>query len=171
MGGSPVRLLQNSTGEGELGSRQWGSGLLLAAFLELRAADYANRRVCEIGCGLGLPSLVLARVCDTVHVVLTDKAELKPLVEHNIARNFDAKKIAEPRMPKFRPLLWGSEVTDSDVLQCDTYVGADLTYELETLPLLLQTLRALCTSANKLFVLAYSKERVSESECDVNHTH
>ena len=76
-----IRLLQNSTGDGELGSRQWSSGLLLAAYLEHCSFSFAHQHVLELGCGLGLPAMVLAAANETTRVTLTDKQELEELAK------------------------------------------------------------------------------------------
>src|SRR4051794_9365057 len=62
----------------------WRSGLTLAR--ELAEAELSGRRVVELGCGLGLPSLVAARA--GADVLATDgDEEALPLLERNARAN------------------------------------------------------------------------------------
>jgi predicted nicotinamide N-methyase len=62
----------------------WRSGLTLAR--ELASADLEGRRVVELGCGLGVPSLVAARA--GARVLATDAdGEALELVQQNAAEN------------------------------------------------------------------------------------
>lgn len=123
----------------------------------------------ELGAGIGLCSLVLASVCHDdgaspppTAITITDKRELLPIIQHNVAScsknntNFNSRRIV------IAPLVWGT--ADVQSFQCDVVIGADLTYDLEALPPLIDTVRTLCngdggTGAKKRFVLAFSKER------------
>ena len=96
----------------------WPSGLALARYvagLELR-----GRRVVELGCGLGLPSLAAAlRGAD---VLATDWAEdAIELLRRNAERNAVTLRVARVRWtepaPLLRPTPW------------DVVLGADLLYE------------------------------------------
>jgi predicted nicotinamide N-methyase len=62
----------------------WRSGIALAR--ELAAAPLAGRRVVELGCGLGLPSLAAARA--GAHVLATDEdPDALELLEQNAREN------------------------------------------------------------------------------------
>jgi predicted nicotinamide N-methyase len=62
----------------------WGSGVALAH--EVSGAALTGRRVVELGCGLGVPSLVAARA--GAEVLATDEsAEALELLERNAAEN------------------------------------------------------------------------------------
>jgi len=66
-------------------AERWPSGIALAEQVSTRH-DLRGRRVLEIGCGLGLPSLVAARL--GADVVATDwSADAIALLERNASRN------------------------------------------------------------------------------------
>src|SRR4051812_31654835 len=66
-------------------ARLWPSGLALADALATRS-DLAGRRVIELGCGLGLPSIVAARA--GASVLATDGvADAVVFTAHNLAIN------------------------------------------------------------------------------------
>src|SRR3954470_5703875 len=62
----------------------WRSGVALAR--ELAGAEVSGRRVVELGCGLGLPSLVAARAGADVLATDNDEEAL-PLLERNAREN------------------------------------------------------------------------------------
>ena len=66
------------------GSVLWRSGVALAR--ELEGAGLAGRRVVELGCGLGLPSLVAARAGADVLATDADEEALE-LLERNAREN------------------------------------------------------------------------------------
>ena len=65
-------------------AEHWPSGIALAE--HVASLDFRDRRVLELGCGLGLPALVAARL--GAEVVATDWAgDAIALLERNAARN------------------------------------------------------------------------------------
>src|SRR5215217_1218910 len=67
-------------------ARLWPSGLALADALAKRADGLAGRRVLELGCGLGLPSVVAARA--GADVLATDGvSDAVVFAAHNLAVN------------------------------------------------------------------------------------
>ncbi|KAJ2310770.1 hypothetical protein IWW54_003011, partial [Coemansia sp. RSA 2705] len=90
---SPVRVLQDATGTTRcgVGATVWDAGLVLAKYLDRQTAegrlDLAGKTVLELGAGTGIVGIALARLQPQSTVVLTDKQELVPLLERNIALN------------------------------------------------------------------------------------
>jgi predicted nicotinamide N-methyase len=96
----------------------WPSGLALARYVA--ELELAGRRVLELGCGLGLPSLAAAlRGAD---VLATDWAEdAIELLRRNGERNDALLRVARVRWSEPQPLLRAAP--------WDLVLGADLLYE------------------------------------------
>jgi predicted nicotinamide N-methyase len=96
----------------------WPAGLALAR--HVAGLELAGRTVLELGCGLGLPSLVAAlRGAD---VLATDWAEdAIELLGRNAERNGASLRVARVRWSEPEPLLREAP--------WDLVVGADLLYE------------------------------------------
>jgi predicted nicotinamide N-methyase len=96
----------------------WPSGLALARALDRR--PLRGRRVLELGCGLGVPSLVAARA--GADALATDWApEALELLERNAARNGIALRTARVDWREPEALLREASF--------DLVLGADLLYE------------------------------------------
>jgi len=96
----------------------WPSGLALARYLSV--LELSGRKVLELGCGLGLPSLAAAlRGAD---VLATDWAEdAIELLRRNAERNGAPLRVAQVRWNEPEPLLRAAP--------WDLVLGADLLYE------------------------------------------
>lgn len=106
-----------SSAQWSLFGQLWPSGRLLAQAMD--QADVAGKRVLEIGCGIGLPSLVLQR--RGAQVVASDMHPLaEPFLAYNAALN------ALPAV-HYRQLRWGHPLPalgDFDLL-----IASDVLYE------------------------------------------
>ncbi len=96
----------------------WPSGLALARYVA--GLELAGRRVLELGCGLGLPSLAAAlRGAD---VLATDWADdAIELLRRNAERNGAVLRVERVRWSEPEPLL--------SAAPWDLVLGADLLYE------------------------------------------
>ena len=96
----------------------WPSGLALAR--HVAGLELAGRKVLELGCGLGLPSLAAAvRGAD---VLATDWADdAIELLQRNAERNGAPVRVARVRWSEPEPLLRSAP--------WDCVLGADLLYE------------------------------------------
>ncbi|KAJ1719757.1 Protein-lysine N-methyltransferase efm6 [Coemansia erecta] len=98
---SPVRVLQDATGAARcgVGSTVWDAGLVMAKYLDHQAQsgelDLTGKTVLELGAGTGIVGISLARLQPKCTVILTDKAELVPLLKHNVGMNTCENAIAE----------------------------------------------------------------------------
>ena len=107
----------------------WRSGVALAR--ELDGAELAGKRVVEVGCGLGVPSLVAAR--SGARVLATDEAaEALELLHENAARNDLAVETAVVDWRAPDPLLARAPF--------DHVLAADVLYEPESVAALLALL-------------------------------
>ena len=97
----------------------WPSGRVLAEAMSI--FDVAGKRILELGCGLGLSSLVLAR--RGADVVASD--------HHPLAESFLAYNAGLNDLPavNYRDLPW--QVPDTTLGRFDLIIGSDILYETE----------------------------------------
>ncbi len=95
----------------------WPAGIVLAE--ALGAMDLRGKRILEIGCGLGLSSLVMQRAGGDVTA-----SDYHPLAETFLRRNAELNGLPAPR---YVDLPWDSN--QSDLGDFDLIVGADVLYE------------------------------------------
>jgi len=93
----------------------WPAGFELARYVEEKSAEWRNKKVFELGCGLGVPSLVLAK--KGVSVTASD---FHPDVPAFLAANEAHNGVKIP----FVPLDWKSRGHSADII-----VGSDLVYD------------------------------------------
>lgn len=109
----------------------WPSALALAAAVEGMGATLAGLRVVELGCGLGLPSIVAAR--HGASVLATDwAAEALPFVTVNADRNDVEVAVLE--------CGWADPAPIIEKGPYDVVVASDVLYERINVPLLVQLL-------------------------------
>lgn len=95
----------------------WPSSLVLAH--HLLDVDFKNKTILEVGCGIGLTSLLLNRL--EADVTATD---YHPQAESFM--NYNTKLNNDPRIPFFRT-GWSDPKTDMG--EFDLIIGSDLLYE------------------------------------------
>ena len=95
----------------------WPSGRVLAE--AMCTFDIAGKRILELGCGLGLPSLVLQR----------RRADIVASDHHPLAQSFLAHNAALNDLPavSYHDLPWG--VPDAKLGRFDLIIGSDILYE------------------------------------------
>lgn len=114
----------------------WRSGVALAR--ELERADLSERRVVELGCGLGLPSLVAARA--GAEALATDtEPEALALLEQNAGANGIGLETAEVDWARPEALL--------ERAPFDLAVAADVLYEDQAIDQLARLLPRLAPEA------------------------
>eukprot|EP00397_Hematodinium_sp_SG-2012_P059361 GEMP01075994.1.p1 GENE.GEMP01075994.1~~GEMP01075994.1.p1 ORF type:complete len:196 (+),score=26.76 GEMP01075994.1:286-873(+) len=141
-----VRLLaQSYIGTGTM---LWSASGALAEFLADNVVGDSNGNVktaCELGAGLGLPSITLSKL--GVFVVATDLDEQCPLLKLNCeANNAPIEVVALP---------WGCKKSISNVERYgpfDLLFGSDLAYCTKDLPLLCSSLYALCSDHTRVVI-------------------
>lgn len=95
----------------------WPAGRLLAETMS--HFEVAGKRVLELGCGLGLSSLVLQR----------RKADITASDHHPLAELFLQRNATQNRLPfvPYRDLPW--EIPDATLGRFDLIIGSDILYE------------------------------------------
>jgi len=109
--------------------------------------------VLELGCGLGLPGIIAAKL--GAEVTLTDKACLLALAEENCQRNNVDAGVAE--------LSWGKEQHLEGWDAFDIILAADVLYSKDILPDLLRTITSL-SHHDTVILVAQKKRAASTSE-------
>lgn len=95
----------------------WPSGRVLAQ--AMCSFDVSGKRILELGCGLGLSSLVLQRRC----------ADITASDHHPLAESFLQHNATQNLLPHVRycDLRW--EVPDDELGRFDLIIGSDILYE------------------------------------------
>ncbi|KAL1963214.1 hypothetical protein VTN77DRAFT_8539 [Rasamsonia byssochlamydoides] len=135
---------------GTTGFRTWEAALHLGTFLSTPEGQSVVRgkRVIELGAGTGFLSLYCARHLVVENVTVTDR---DPALISNIR---DCLRRNQLRTDKIRPAIWewGSPLDsssssnipgDESLTTFDVALGADLTYDVDIVPLLVSTIRDL----------------------------
>ena len=114
----------------------WRSGVALAR--ELAGVDLHGRRVIELGCGLGLPSIVAAR--NGADVLATDMdSEALELLSHNARENGVAVETAVAEWSAAEEIVRRGPF--------DLVIGADVLYEPKSMEPLISLLPSLAPEA------------------------
>lgn len=119
----------------------WQSGIALAKYLARPERKLAGVRVCELGCGLGLPCLVAAR--RGAAVTATD---YHPHNEHYLLRNLELNGITGVA---YAALDWAAPPP------AETYplvFGSDLLYEERKVAPLTACATALCAPGGRIII-------------------
>ncbi|KAL3138792.1 hypothetical protein ABBQ32_005634 [Trebouxia sp. C0010 RCD-2024] len=122
-----------------VGACLWDGAFVLTAYLLTQPSDtFTGKRCIELGAGVGLVGLSLARL--GAEVTLTDKPALLSLLKGNVARNWLGERAhpgADPGLPRGKAdvaaLEWGSKDCTNTVAalaskQYDYVVATDCTY-------------------------------------------
>ena len=139
----------------------WGSSMRMAQWLLAHPELVAQRRVIELGAGVGLPSLVAAAVGATSAVATdVDESGLEALAAA-IAHNGPAVANAQPmRLDWFAFLR--SERCGAPLSPAPVLLAADVNYESAAVPALVATVSALLAPGGAL-LLASREERIGLS--------
>ncbi len=134
-----LQFRQGSAGDADtLGLTVWDGSIVLSRFLEHNQALVHGKRVLELGCGVGLVSVVCAAL-GAASVCATDMDAVLPLVRTNVALNRAHLQCAVD----VQQLMWGETDKALNAPTYDVVVGADLISNLYDVSALLATLVAL----------------------------
>jgi predicted nicotinamide N-methyase len=112
----------------------WPSALALSHYMATMDLDWKEKTVLEIGCGLGLPSVMAGKLGAT-NVVLSDYlAEAVDFAKANWNRNISAQA-------KGITVDWRSPNPD---LAADVLIAADIAYEVRAFEYLAPAFKTLC---------------------------
>lgn len=156
---APLRI--ESWPQFRIGTSLWPCGALLARALAsnhiLLDKPIRNSRVCELGAGVGLPSLVCGKM-GASDVCITDYDDIVPLIEKNIALNAPYAGVMTAKV-----LDWSNaEVSELANVPWDFVLAADVVYAEEQEPLL-DAIRCVCHDETK-FILAYRERSYADRQ-------
>jgi predicted nicotinamide N-methyase len=107
------------------GGLVWPSTFVLAQYLN-SSRTLSGKCIAELGAGTGLLGIWAAT--QGAHVVLTDVAELVPLLQENARMNMDQISKGGGSI-RVEPLLWGeTSHVPASVFDCALIVGSDLVH-------------------------------------------
>ncbi|KAH7401859.1 putative methyltransferase-domain-containing protein [Phaeosphaeria sp. MPI-PUGE-AT-0046c] len=173
MDGCVIRISEE-TGE-SIARHLWDAGITLSCHVsellkrgsQLAEALLSNGRptqlrILELGTGCGMVGLALAHLIQDADVLLTDLPEAQEIVEHNINQT----KLAKGSTLKFQTLDWDDDLPQDLQSSCspfDMVLAADCTYNPDSSPALVQTLRRLCkVSPQARVAIAMKMRHLSE---------
>ncbi|KAF0683339.1 Aste57867_24615 [Aphanomyces stellatus] len=160
--GEDICLVQDPSSH-VLGSTVWDSAKCFMMFLEKNVCDFdaelmAKKRkkpcvsVCELGAGLGLAGIALAK--RGFHVVVTDLAPVLPWLKENVELNFTA---AERQRVVVVEYAWGTPTTALEGVvnhapPFDIILCADVLYEAACVKPLVKSILALSTRKTIVYI-------------------
>jgi predicted nicotinamide N-methyase len=119
----------------------WSSALALSRYLVTSGIDFQDRKVLEIGAGLGLPSIVAAKLGAEVTV-----SDYLPEALEFSKRNFERNGISNV---KFEILDWREPNID---FSADILLAADVAYEKRMFEFLPQAFKTFCRHDGAIYV-------------------
>lgn len=127
----------------------WDSARALATELVRRREDVRGRRVVELGCGLGLPSIVAAML--GANVTATDfHPDCEAFLRRNAAQN--GADVA------FRTLDWAAVPADWEAF--DLVLASDVIYHAASLPHLVAAASRLCHAEGRILFADPGRDRL-----------
>ncbi|KAH9109385.1 hypothetical protein LEN26_004177 [Aphanomyces euteiches] len=134
----------------------WRAGDFLSDFMFRERELFADKRVLELGSGLGLCGILAHHLGAKVLITDGDKESMVLLVENCKLNGLDTNKCCQE-------LLWGENLTPETQGTFDVLIGADIIYEKEYVqPLFVTASHFLARSSPaNVFYLAYTKRNVS----------
>lgn len=186
-----------------LGTTVWDSSVVFVKYLEKNSkkgefsrAKLRNKRVVEVGAGCGLSGLGMALLgCE---VVVTDQAEVLPLLRRNVDKNMVRAKYSASEYSHLGPigsvevaeLDWGNQ-QQAETLNppFDYIVGTDVVYKEHLLPPLLESVLALSgprttlllgyefrasgvkEQLQELFSRHFTMKKIAHSKMDAKYQH
>lgn len=130
----------------------WPSATALARYLLQTVKDLAGTFIIELGCGLGLPSLVAAR--KGARVLATD---FHPHNEQFLRRNIQLNNITSI---EYLRLNWAAPPKD---LQADLIIGSDLLYEERNIAPLVHCADVLCAACGVIILADPGRKHVQNA--------
>jgi predicted nicotinamide N-methyase len=118
-----------SSAQWSLFGQVWPSGRVLAEAMS--SFEIAGKRILEVGCGLGLSSLVLQR----------RKADITASDQHPLAESFLVRNAKQNDLPTlaYRDLHWSTP--DKKLGRFDLLIGSDILYERDHIEMLTTLLK------------------------------
>ncbi|MEM7364977.1 MAG: methyltransferase domain-containing protein [Pseudomonadota bacterium] len=142
----------------------WPSAVTLANLLDAQRDHLQDSSVLELGCGLALPSLVLAS--NNVNVVASDM--------HPLAANFLEQNCRNNHVPNipFKQCHWPSPIQDSSFAgraRYDWIIGSDLLYESGQPERLISQIKLSAEDQTKVMITDPGRGQLAQFERAMGH--
>ena len=153
---------------GTTGFRTWEAALFLGTYLSSSSGKslVADRNVIELGAGTGFLSILCAKHLSARHVLATDGSRE---VLSDLEINIDINALTKGELIQTSILQWGHTVINGAAdfhntsMVYDLAIGADITYDVESMPSLIATMRDLFDVYLKIQVLISATVRNPET--------
>ncbi|PIO61901.1 hypothetical protein TELCIR_16560 [Teladorsagia circumcincta] len=154
--GSFVIHLKQSWNENGVAGVLWDSAIVLSEYLDTHPDLIRGHQVLELGAGLGLPSIVAAKLSGK-SVMATDQPSAISLLRENIVANLREEEMSAVSIV---PLDWAN--LPDQPLSADIILGADLVYNEEVFEALRKVITQLITTDNVMLMaskIRYPKDK------------
>lgn len=133
---------------GTTGLTTWQASKFLSEWCLENKHLLRSKHIVELGCGVGLTGIVVCKACCPLSFTFTDghNAVLNSL-EENLRRN----KVTECHT-RVEMLRWGDHESFVESCTADVILGADLVYDPEVVPALVETLTALLKKGGTAYI-------------------
>ena len=123
---------------------------------------FKDKRVIELGSGIGLLGIALSTICKSV--VMTDLPKMLDILKRNFERNKSLFCQQKPFLYSVTSLEWNNKTEIQNLNPpFDIIVGSDITYEEEHIPSLVETLLQLSNDDTEIFIGYEERKMSSES--------
>ncbi|KAG7387590.1 hypothetical protein PHYPSEUDO_013984 [Phytophthora pseudosyringae] len=124
----------------EVGLKLWEAGWLLAEYVIAHESEFRDRKVLELGAGVGFTGMVLACVCRSSRVVLSDYA---PNVMQNLRYNVEINSGKFICPVDVQTLDWDTwQPTDHEDDRPDVLLAGDCAYDVAAFPPMMHVLQS-----------------------------
>ncbi|OWZ09735.1 hypothetical protein PHMEG_00017521 [Phytophthora megakarya] len=124
----------------EVGLKLWEAGWLLAEYVIAHESEFRDRTVLELGAGVGFTGMVLACVCHSSRIVLTDYA---PNVMQNLRYNAEINSSKFLCPVEVQTLDWETwQPTDHQDERPDVLLAGDCVYDVGAFPPMMHVLQS-----------------------------
>lgn len=155
------KALQSGSTDFDLtGQIVWPASMLLSQYLQRHSQDFKGLSVLEVGSGIGVSGIMVAKYADTKRVVLSDYSQIVvDVLEDNVKMNFK-----EGERPICDILNWGHGLDEflNKFGAFDCIIGADVVYWPDACQPLFETVaHVLSHKPNAYFLLSYISRSIA----------
>lgn len=141
----------------------WRAAEHLCEYIETNSSFFEDKVVCELGCGLGLVSILLDKMAICKQVIATDGDDMSLKL---LRENVEATQCSETLVVD--KLMWGDhDEFIAEYANVDVIVAADVIYEDHHVDLLMTTAVAILKDKesgafreNAMMILAYARRQI-----------
>nr|XP_022918147.1 protein-lysine N-methyltransferase EEF2KMT [Onthophagus taurus] len=124
-----IILMENSSiiSEGTTGLCTWQASLILSEWSLENKDIFMNKRVLELGSGIGLTGIVITKYCSPKKYIFTDCHDS---VLKNLKENINLNLNSSNKVNEVRKVSWETVNSDTkEIYECDVTVAADVVYD------------------------------------------